>query len=43
MWLRGTLPRFRIDQVLNFNWKFMVPLTLALLFSVALLDKLIFR
>lgn len=42
MWLRGTLPRFRIDQVLNFNWKFMVPLTLALLFTVALLDKLIF-
>lgn len=42
MWLRGTLPRFRIDQVLNFNWKFMVPLTLALLFAVALLDKLIF-
>ncbi|MCP4358614.1 MAG: NADH-quinone oxidoreductase subunit NuoH [Chloroflexi bacterium] len=42
MWLRGTLPRFRIDQLLNFNWKFMVPLSLALLFTVAILDKLIF-
>jgi NADH-quinone oxidoreductase subunit H len=42
MWLRGTLPRFRIDQLLNFNWKFMVPLTIVLLFTVAVLDKLIF-
>ena len=41
MWLRGTLPRFRIDQLLNFNWKFMVPLTLVILLSVALLDNLI--
>lgn len=41
MWIRGTLPRFRIDQLLNFNWKFMVPLTLVVLFSVALLDNLI--
>ena len=41
MWLRATLPRFRIDQLLNFNWKFMVPLTLVILLSVALLDRLI--
>jgi len=41
MWIRGTLPRFRIDQLLNFNWKFMVPLTLIILLSVALLDRLI--
>ncbi|HUM72498.1 MAG TPA: hypothetical protein PLK31_27040, partial [Chloroflexota bacterium] len=31
-----------IDQLLNFNWKFMVPLSLALLFTVAVLDKMIF-
>ncbi len=41
MWIRATLPRFRIDQLLNFNWKFMVPLTLVILLSVALLDRVI--
>ena len=41
IWIRGTWPRFRIDQMLNFNWKFMVPLTIALIFTVAILDKLI--
>jgi len=41
MWLRATLPRFRIDQLLDFNWKFMVPLSLVLLFTVAIVDKLV--
>ncbi|MCP4426872.1 MAG: NADH-quinone oxidoreductase subunit NuoH [Chloroflexi bacterium] len=39
VWVRGTLPRFRIDQMLDFNWKFLVPLTLALILVVAVLDK----
>ena len=41
VWVRGTLPRVRIDQMLNFNWKFMVPLTLAMILVVAVLDKLL--
>lgn len=41
MWIRGTLPRLRVDQILNFNWKFMVPLSLVLIFFVAIVDKLI--
>lgn len=29
MWIRGTWPRFRIDQMLAFAWKVLVPATLA--------------
>ena len=39
LWIRGTLPRFRIDQLLAFNWKFMVPLALVNLTVVAILAK----
>jgi NADH-quinone oxidoreductase subunit H len=42
IWVRGTLPRIRVDQMLNFNWKFLVPVTLALILTVAVLDKLPF-
>ncbi len=35
----AAMPRLRIDQVLAFNWKFLVPLGLAELLTVALVDK----
>lgn len=41
VWIRGTLPRVRIDQMLNLNWKFLVPLTLAMVFIAAILEKLL--
>lgn len=41
MWIRATVPRIRIDQMNNLNWKFLVPLALAALVLVALMDKLL--
>ncbi len=38
-WLRATLPRIRIDQMLNLNWKFLTPLMILNLIGVALVDK----
>lgn len=39
MWIRSTLPRVRIDQMLAFNWKLLTPLSLVLLMVTALIDK----
>jgi NADH-quinone oxidoreductase subunit H len=37
--LRITMPRLRIDQMLNFNWKFLTPVALVLLIGTALVEK----
>jgi NADH-quinone oxidoreductase subunit H len=35
IWLRGTLPRFKIDQLMNFAWKYLIPLSIANVLIVA--------
>lgn len=39
--LRNTVPRVRIDQLMNFNWKFLVPVSIANLVMMAFLLKLV--
>ena len=36
IWMRGTLPRLRQDQLMNFAWKFVLPFTLLNLMVTAL-------
>jgi NADH-quinone oxidoreductase subunit H len=36
IWIRGTLPRLRMDQLMNLAWQFMLPMTLLNLFTAGL-------
>ncbi len=35
IWVRGTLPRTRVDQVMNFAWKFMLPMAFTCVLAAA--------
>jgi NADH-quinone oxidoreductase subunit H len=35
IWLRGTLPRTRVDQIMNFAWKFMLPMAFTCMVAAA--------
>ncbi len=41
VWLRGTLPRFRLDQLMAFAWKFLIPLAIAFV-GVSAIESAIF-
>ncbi len=36
IWVRGTVPRLRMDQLMNFAWKFMLPMTLVVILSAGI-------
>ncbi len=38
---RGSLPRFRIDQMMDLNWKLLTPLSLVLVMVTAIIAKLV--
>ena len=35
IWIRGTLPRMRVDQVMNYAWKFMLPMAFTCIVAAA--------
>lgn len=37
IWVRGTTPRFRYDQLMGFGWKFLIPLAIANIVVAALI------
>ncbi|MBM3844937.1 MAG: NADH-quinone oxidoreductase subunit NuoH [Verrucomicrobia bacterium] len=40
IWIRGTLPRVRMDQLMGLAWKFMIPMTLLTLVAAGLWHRL---
>ena len=41
IWYRATFPRFRYDQLMNFGWRWMIPLALANIIVTAIVCYLV--
>jgi NADH-quinone oxidoreductase subunit H len=42
-WVRATLPRMRVDRLMNFAWKFLVPLSIVNIFAAAVWYEMVIR
>jgi NADH-quinone oxidoreductase subunit H len=42
-WVRATLPRMRVDRLMNFAWKYLVPLSIANIFAAAVWYEIVIR
>ncbi len=41
IWVRLSMPRVRIDQLMDFGWKFLIPVSLVLVLITAILEKIL--
>jgi NADH-quinone oxidoreductase subunit H len=41
IWIRGSFPRFRIDQINSLNWKMITPIALGAIIFAAITEKLV--
>ena len=42
VWVRWTVPRFRYDQLMDMGWKVLLPISMALVFAMGLVEVILY-